>query len=77
MKPKNRYAENWYCYIAKDYISLDKSNIRGDDQDNTARMFLMGKTHKAIMGTAGVNIGVAAAIEGTIPNLIKRKAQTL
>ena len=57
----------------KDYISLDKSNIKGDDQDITVRMFSMGKTHKAIMGTAGVNIGVAAAIEGTIPNLIKRK----
>ena len=57
----------------KDYVSLDKSNIKGDDQDITARMFSMGKTHKAIMGTAGVNIGVAAAIDGTIPNLIKRK----
>ena len=57
----------------KDYVSLDKSNIKGDNQDITARMFSMGKTHKAIMGTAGVNIGVAAAIEGTIPNLIKRK----
>lgn len=57
----------------KDYISLDKSKIKGDDQDITVRMFSMGKTHKAIMGTAGVNIGVAAAVEGTIPNLIKRK----
>ena len=57
----------------KDYVSLDKSNIKGDDQDITTRMFSMGKTHKAIMGTAGVNIGVAAAIDGTIPNLIKRK----
>ena len=38
----------------KDYISLDKSNIKGDDQDITARMFSMGKTHKAIMGTAGL-----------------------
>ena len=58
---------------SKDYISLDKSKIKADDQDITARMFSMGKTHKAIMGTAGVNIGVAAAIEGTIPNLIKKK----
>jgi len=58
---------------SKDYISLDKSKIKADDQDITARMFSMGKTHKAIMGTAGVNIGVAAAIEGTLPNLIKRK----
>ena len=57
----------------KDYISLDKSKIKSEDQDITARMFSMGKTHKAIMGTAGVNIGVAAAIDGTIPNLIKRK----
>lgn len=58
---------------SKDYISLDKSKIKADDQDITTRMFSMGKTHKAIMGTAGVNIGVAAAIEGTIPNLIKRE----
>ena len=57
----------------KDYVSLDKTKIRSDDQDITTRMFSMEKTHKAIMGTAGVNIGVAAAIEGTIPNLIKRK----
>ena len=57
----------------KDYVSLDKTKIRSDDQDITTRMFSMEKTHKAIMGTAGVNIGVAAAIDGTIPNLIKRK----
>lgn len=57
----------------KDYVSLDKTEIKANDQDITARMFSMGKTHKAIMGTAGVNIGVAAAIEGTIPYNIKRK----
>ena len=57
----------------KNYTSLDKSKIDMKDQDITARMFSMGKTHKAIMGTAGVNIGVAAAIDGTIPNQIKRK----
>ena len=56
----------------KDYVSLDKTEIKANDQDITARMFSMGKTHKAIMGTAGVNIGVAAAIEGTIPYNIKR-----
>ncbi len=57
----------------KNYVSLDKSEINANDQDITTRMFSMGKTHKAIMGTAGVNIGVAAAIEGTIPFKIKRK----
>ena len=57
----------------KDYSSLDNKKINSNDQDITTRMFSMGKTHKAIMGTAGVNIGVAAAIEGTIPNKIKRK----
>jgi 2-methylaconitate cis-trans-isomerase PrpF len=57
----------------KDYSSLGNKRINSNDQDITTRMFSMGKTHKAIMGTAGVNIGVAAAIEGTIPNKIKRK----
>jgi len=57
----------------KDYVSLDKTEIKANDQDITTRMFSMGKTHKAIMGTAGVNIGVAAAIKGTIPYNIKRK----
>ena len=57
----------------KDYRSLDQSNIKQDQQDLTVRMFSMGKTHKAIMGTAGVNVGVAAAIQGTIPNNVKRK----
>mgnify|MGYP005686019675 FL=1 len=57
----------------KNYTSLDQSNIKQDQQDLTVRMFSMGKTHKAIMGTAGVNVGVAAAIQGTIPNNVKRK----
>ena len=57
----------------KDYVSLDKKKISSNDQDITTRMFSMEKTHKAIMGTAGVNIGVAAAIAGTIPNKVKRK----
>ena len=57
----------------KDFVSLDKTKISINDQDITTRMFSMEKTHKAIMGTAGVNIGVAAAIDGTIPNKVKRK----
>ena len=57
----------------KDYQSLDKSTVKADTYDICTRMFSMGKTHKAIMGTAGVNIGVAAAIEGTLPYAVKRK----
>ena len=57
----------------KDFVSLDKTKISFNDQDITTRMFSMEKTHKAIMGTAGVNLGVAAAIDGTIPNKVKRK----
>ena len=57
----------------KDYKSLDKSQIAADSHDICTRMFSMGKTHKAIMGTACVNIGVAAAIEGTLPSQVKRK----
>ena len=57
----------------KDYKSLDKSQIAADSHDICTRMFSMGKTHKAIMGTACVNIGVAAAIKGTIPFQVKRE----
>lgn len=57
----------------RDYIALDKSNISRTQYDICTRMFSMGKAHKAIMGTAGVNIGVACAIDGTLPNLVKRK----
>jgi 2-methylaconitate cis-trans-isomerase PrpF len=57
----------------RDYVALDKSKISKDSYDICTRMFSMGKAHKAIMGTAGVNIGVACAIDGTLPNLVKRK----
>ncbi len=57
----------------RDYVALDKSKISKDSHDICTRMFSMGKAHKAIMGTAGVNIGVACAIEGTLPFLVKTK----
>ena len=57
----------------RDYTALDKTKVTKDNYDICTRMFSMGKAHKAIMGTAGVNIGVACAIEGTLPNLVKRK----
>ena len=57
----------------KNYKSLDGTSIKKEDYDICTRMFSMGKTHKAIMGTAGANLGVALAIEGTIPFQVKRK----
>ena len=57
----------------RDFQALDKSTIQKEDYDICTRMFSMGKAHKAIMGTAGVNIGVACAIEGTLPFLVKNK----
>ena len=57
----------------RDFQALDKSIIQKEDYDICTRMFSMGKAHKAIMGTAGVNIGVACAIEGTLPFLVKNK----
>ena len=57
----------------RDFQALDKSTIRKEDYDICTRMFSMGKAHKAIMGTAGVNIGVACAIQGTLPFLVKNK----
>jgi 2-methylaconitate cis-trans-isomerase PrpF len=61
----------------RDYTALDQSKISKDSYDICTRMFSMGKAHKAIMGTAGVNIGVACAIDGTIPNLVKRKGSNV
>jgi 2-methylaconitate isomerase len=57
----------------RNFQALDKSTIQKEDYDICTRMFSMGKAHKAIMGTAGVNIGVACAIEGTLPFLVKKK----
>ena len=48
------------------------------DMDLVVRALSMGKLHHAMMGTAAVAIGTAAAIPGTLVNLaaggVKRKA---
>ena len=51
------------------YISSSGKAVNTDDIDLVVRALSMGKLHHAIMGTAAVAIGTAAAIPGTLVNL--------
>ena len=54
---------------AQDYVSSSGKQIPAKDIDLHARALSMGKLHHAMMGTAAVAIGTAAAIPGTLVNL--------
>ena len=54
---------------AADYVSSSGKNIAASDIDLHVRALSMGKLHHAMMGTAAVAIGTAAAIPGTLVNL--------
>ncbi|MDP3670149.1 MAG: 2-methylaconitate cis-trans isomerase PrpF [Telluria sp.] len=58
-------------YVAKpaDYVSSSGKQVVADGIDLLARGMSMGKLHHAMMGTAAVAIGTAAAIPGTLVNL--------
>lgn len=53
----------------KDYTSSSGKQVKASDIDLLVRAFSMGKLHHAMMGTAAVAIGTAAAIPGTLVNL--------
>ncbi|CAB1222863.1 2-methylaconitate cis-trans isomerase PrpF [Acinetobacter bouvetii] len=53
----------------KSYTSSSGKDIQTDDVDLLVRALSMGKLHHAMMGTAAVAIGTAAAIPGTLVNL--------
>lgn len=53
----------------KDYIASSGSTVHAEDIDLLVRAMSMGKLHHAMMGTAAVAIGVAAAVPGTLVNL--------
>ncbi|MBV8657195.1 MAG: 2-methylaconitate cis-trans isomerase PrpF [Burkholderiales bacterium] len=53
----------------KDYIASSGKPIKAADVDLLVRAMSMGKLHHAMMGTAAVAIGTAAAIPGTLVNL--------
>ena len=53
----------------KQYVSSSGKTITEKDTDLLVRALSMGKLHHAMMGTAAVAIGTAAAIPGTLVNL--------
>ena len=54
---------------AASYVSSSGKGVNADDIDLLVRALSMGKLHHAMMGTAAVAIGTAAAIPGTLVNL--------
>ncbi len=59
------------AFVAKprDYVASSGRTIVASDVDLLVRALSMGKLHHAMMGTAAVAIGTAAAIPGTLVNL--------
>ncbi|NWL19268.1 2-methylaconitate cis-trans isomerase PrpF [Pseudomonas umsongensis] len=59
------------AFVAKpaDYVSSSGKAVAAGDVDLLVRALSMGKLHHAMMGTAAVAIGTAAAISGTLVNL--------
>ncbi len=59
------------AFVAKpaDYVASSGKPVRGAEVDLLVRAMSMGKLHHAMMGTAAVAIGTAAAIPGTLVNL--------
>jgi probable AcnD-accessory protein PrpF len=53
----------------KDYVSSSGKTVAAGDVDLLVRALSMGKLHHAMMGTAAVAIGTAAAIPGTLVNV--------
>ena len=52
-----------------DYVSSSGKQVASADVDLLVRALSMGKLHHAMMGTAAVAVGTAAAIPGTLVNL--------
>ncbi|MCG2586587.1 2-methylaconitate cis-trans isomerase PrpF [Massilia sp. TS11] len=53
----------------QDYVASSGKPVAASDIDLLVRALSMGKLHHAMMGTAAVAIGTAAAIPGTLVNL--------
>ena len=53
----------------KNYVSSSGKAVAAEEIDLLVRALSMGKLHHAMMGTAAVAIGTAAAIPGTLVNL--------
>ncbi|MDI1302905.1 MAG: 2-methylaconitate cis-trans isomerase PrpF [bacterium] len=59
------------AFVARpaDYVSSSGKTVKAADVDLLVRALSMGKLHHAMMGTAAVAIGTAAAVPGTLVNL--------
>jgi 2-methylaconitate isomerase len=59
------------AFVAKpsDYVASSGKHVAEKDVDLMVRAMSMGKLHHAMMGTAAVAIGTAAAVPGTLVNL--------
>jgi 2-methylaconitate cis-trans-isomerase PrpF len=59
------------AFVAKpaDYVASSGKKVAAGEIDLNVRALSMGKLHHAMMGTAAVAIGTAAAIPGTLVNL--------
>ena len=59
------------AFVARpaDYVASSGKPVAAGDADLLVRAMSMGKLHHAMMGTAAVAIGTAAAIPGTLVNL--------
>jgi 2-methylaconitate isomerase len=60
------------AFVAKaaDYVASNGKAVAARDIDVLVRALSMGRLHHAMMGTAAVAIGTAAAIPGTLVNLV-------
>ncbi|SHF06976.1 2-methylaconitate cis-trans isomerase [Modicisalibacter ilicicola DSM 19980] len=67
----NRQHTPKVAFVAppSDYLSSSGKQVSAGDIDLLVRALSMGKLHHAMMGTAAVAIGVAAAVPGTLVNL--------
>ena len=67
----NRQHTPKVAFVAKpaDYVASSGKQVSTADVDLLVRAMSMGKLHHAMMGTAAVAIGTAAAVPGTLVNL--------
>ncbi|HRM32154.1 MAG TPA: 2-methylaconitate cis-trans isomerase PrpF [Acinetobacter johnsonii] len=70
-EPASRQHTPKIAFVSKpkQYVSSSGKTITEKDTDLLVRALSMGKLHHAMMGTAAVAIGTAAAIPGTLVNL--------
>jgi probable AcnD-accessory protein PrpF len=69
---KSRQHTPKIAFVARpaDYVASGGKTVAAKEVDVLVRALSMGKLHHAMMGTAAVAIGTAAAIPGTLVNLV-------